>query len=284
MGKKKIIVSSQTEFCFGVRRALTIAGDALKKRGTVYSLGPIIHNPQVVGEFEKKGLKIIKSIRDAGPGRGALLIPSHGISPDVLKRKKRLTFIDTTCPLVGRVQSIVRDLKKKGYCIIIVGDRKHPEVKGLVGIAGKDSRVLKDRKEARELALPSARIALISQTTASVMRFKEILSEIAKKDFKELAGFNTICKNTIDRQREARRIAQKVEAMIVVGGRNSANTTKLARVCRKVNKNTRHIESGRDLRGSFIRNKRMIGIATGASTPPSAIREVIRKIRRIECR
>lgn len=278
---KKIIVCSNTGFCFGVKRALDIAKDALEKRKTVYSLGPIIHNPQVVDEFSQKGLKILRGIGKNIPSESALLIPSHGINLETLKNRK-INRINTTCPLVERVQKIVRDLKEKGYFIIIVGDGKHPEVKGLKGIAGKNSRVLKSGKEAAAFKLKKNRIALISQTTVSLSDFKEVLTEIIKKNFTEIVSFNTVCKNTVNRQKEASKIARKVDAMVVIGGKNSANTTKIAGVCRKVNRSTFHIESEKDIRQRFLRDKRTIGIASGASTPPYAIRDVIKKIRRID--
>ena len=281
MRKTKIIVSSRSGFCFGVQRALNIAKGALKKGKTVYSLGPIIHNPQVVRDFSKKGLKVISDIRKVNSKGVAVLIPSHGISPDVL-RKKRIACIDTTCPLVGRVQKIVQDFKRKGYFVIIAGDRKHPEVKGLVGMAGKNSHVVKNKKQARALGLKSKKVALISQTTASISNFKDVLSEIAKKDFTELVSFNTVCKDTIQRQKEASSIAKRVDTMFVIGGKNSANTSKLAKACKKVNDNTYHIESGENLKMDYLRNKKTIGIATGASTPPRAINEIIKRIRRFD--
>jgi len=287
MNKKKIIISSNSGFCFGVKRALDIARRTLRKRGTIYSFGPIIHNPQVVDDFSRKGLKIIKNVKEIKPKKELgskkrfLIIPSHGISPDVL-REKRVSFIDTTCPLVGRVQKIVKDLRRKGYFIIIVGDRKHPEVKGLVGMAGRNSCVLEDKKEAKNLNLKSKKVALISQTTATLADFEEILSEVGKKNFMELVSFNTVCKNTIDRQREAASIAEKVDTMIIIGGKNSANTSKLAKTCKMVNRNTHHIESKGDLKIKFLKDKRNIGIATGASTPPYAIDEVVNEIRRFD--
>src|SRR4030042_4594384 len=190
MRRTEIIVSSHSDFCFGVQRALNIAKEALKKNRIVYSVGPIIHNPQVVSEFSREGLKIINDVKEICALRAKgkskkinLLIPSHGISPEVL-RKNRIAFIDTTCPLVERVQRIVRDLSRKGYFIIIVGDKKHPEVRGLAGIAGKNFRVLKNKREAKAFNFPQGasapaekklkRIALISQTTAPVSNFKEI--------------------------------------------------------------------------------------------------------------
>jgi len=277
--KKKIIVSSNSGFCFGVRRALNIAESALKKNSPVYSLGPIIHNPQVVDEFSRKGLRIVKNAGTIKSKDATILIPSHGASPGLME-KIGLPRINTTCPLVGRVQDIVRDLKKKGYFIIIVGNEKHPEVKGLVGIASKKNcMVVRNKGEAKSLSLKKKKVALLSQTTASLSAFKEVVSEVAKKDFLELVSFNTVCRNTIERQREAEHIARGVDSMIVIGGKQSANTTKLAKVCKNVNKNTFHIESERDLKDSHFRNRKRIGIATGASTPPYAICGVIKKIK-----
>ena len=278
MNKTKIIVSSNSGFCFGVKRALNMAEAALKNKRKIYSLGPIIHNPQVVRHFSKKGLKIVKDARHIPHKKAAILVPSHGISPGVLKDKK-VTRIDTTCPLVRRVQKIVKDLRKKGYLVVIVGDRKHPEVRALAGIAPRNHVVLKDKEHARALNLKSKKIAVVSQTTALLSTFKEILSEIARKDFTKLIGFNTVCKNTIDRQKEAKYIAERVDAMFVIGGIQSANTSRLADTCRKVNRNTYHIESGEDLKKNFFKNWKSIGIATGASTPPYAIKEVIKKIK-----
>ena len=281
MSKKRIILTRNSGFCFGVKRALDIAGKALKKKRRIYSLGPIIHNPQVVRDFAEKGLKIIKDMKKITSRKAALLIPSHGISPEVLK-KKNFSYIDTTCPLVKRVQETVKSLKERGYFVIIAGDRHHPEVRALSAIAGKNSKVLKNKREAKRLNLKFKKVALISQTTASAASFKEILSAMAKKRLSGLVNFNTVCKNTVARQKEAVSLASQVEAMIVIGGKQSANTSRLAKVCKKVNRNTRHVESARDLSAKFLRNKKTIGIATGASTPPYAINEVIKKIRRID--
>ena len=258
-----------------------MANAALRKNKKVYSLGPIIHNPQVVDRFSKKGLKVIKSVRKEVLKGASLVIPSHGVNPSILKAKCS-RFIDTTCPFVRRVQEIIKRLKKEGYFIIIVGDKKHPEVKALASIAGKNCCILKNKKEAKRLKFKAKKLALISQTTASLLSFKEILSEAAKGDFKELVGYNTVCKNTIDRQAKAALLAGKVDAMIVIGGKNSANTSRLAEICKCINVNTHHIEHEGNLNTSLLRNKKTIGVAAGASTPPYAINEVIEKIRRID--
>ena len=281
MGKRKIVISHCSGFCFGVERAIKIAEAALGKKKTIYSLGPIIHNPQVVNDLSKRGLKVVKSIRSIREKKPAILIPSHGIDPKILKTKK-LLFFDTTCPLVRRVQDIARDLVKKKYFVIIVGKKDHPEARALAAMLGKRQRIVKDGKEAERLAFKEKRIAVISQTTAAITDFKNVLSEIRKKDINELAVFNTVCKDTLKRQDAAKAIAGRVDGMLIVGGRQSSNTAKLAEVCKKVNVDTKHIESFRELPLGFLTNKKKIGIATGASTPPYAVKEVVRKIRRSE--
>jgi len=281
MNKRKIIISSHSGFCFGVQRALNLAKKALDNRKTIYSLGPIIHNPQVVKEFSRKGLKVVKNINTLkGKNGKTLLIPSHGISPETLKKIKNIKFIDTTCPLVNRVQHIVEELKKKGYFIVIVGNKKHPEVRGLSGIAKDNFLVVKTKKDLKksQRLKRSRKVALISQTTASLSDFKAVLLELAKYDFAEFIAYNTVCKNTVDRQNEAKRIAEKVDVMIIIGGKNSANTTKLAAMCREVNKNTHHVEAAYELKNALKKKKR-IGIATGASTPPYAINEAVKRIK-----
>lgn len=282
MVKRKIIVASHSGFCFGVKRALDIATKALNERTPVYSIGPIIHNPEVVENFRKRGLKSVKRPPKKKKERNiTLLIPSHGISPKIFKEGEA-DYVDTTCPLVAKVHKAVKELRNKKYFIIIVGDKKHPEVKGLMGMAGTECRVLKYKREAAEFKLHNKRIALISQTTASPVNFREIVLEIARKDFDEFLIKNTICKNTIDRQKEAQRIASKSDMVLVVGGKNSANTSRLAELCRQINRNTYHIEEAGDLNKKLLKRRKRIGIVTGASTPTSTIRKIIERIRRFE--
>ena len=276
----KIIKSPYSGFCFGVERAIKIAEGAIHKRKCVYSMGPIIHNPQVVRDLSKKGLRIAKNMK-ARPGKNlAVLIPSHGIEPKLLKGFKEV--FDTTCPRVRRVQNIVKDLSKKGYFIFIVGKKDHPEVRSLAGIGGAATKVVKDAKEARSVYPKSKKVAVISQTTSRESDFYEVLRELVKKNFLELAAFNTVCEDSIKRQSVAKAIAGRTDAMIVIGGRESSNTAKLASVCKGENKNTYHIESANEVGRKMIKKRKKIGIATGASTPPEAVRKTVERIRRLE--
>lgn len=280
MNKTSITVSHYSGFCFGVNRALQIAEEALKKYKVIYSWGPIIHNPQVVEKFSKKNLKIIKDISELKEKKTVFLIPSHGIDPEIIKGKNLICF-DTTCPLVKRVQNIMKGLVKKGYFIVIVGKRDHPEVKSLIGIAKDKCIVVKNKQEAEKINLCGRKVAIISQTTSSKSDFNECVDAIAGKNISGLEIFDTICRDTIDRQNAAIEIAKNVDVMFVIGGKNSSNTTLLARLCSQVNKKTHHIESEKELKQYMIMDVKSIGIATGASTPSYAIDEVIKKIRRM---
>jgi len=280
-GKIKITVSPYSGFCFGVERAIKIAKIALSGKKRVFSLGPIIRNPEAVADLSKKGLAVRKSLKGLDRNKDAILVPSHGADPGLLKRLDLESF-DTTCPLVRRVQNIVRDLAGKGYFIVIVGKKDHPEVRSLTAIAGRNSVVVKDQKGARRVKTRGGKIAVISQTTSRESDFRDVLKEISKKNFSELAAFNTVCDDSIKRQRTAREIAKKVDAMLIIGGKASSNTSRLACASRALNKRTHHIESAGDLRKGMIRKAKKVGIAAGASTPPGAVKKTIEKIRRIE--
>jgi len=277
----KIIMSPYSGFCFGVERAINIAKKALSGRRRVYSLGPIIHNPEAVEDLSKKGLEVIESVKGLDRKKAALLIPSHGADPRLLKKLNFKAF-DTTCPRVRRVQDIVREFSEKGYFIVIVGKKDHPEVRSLTGIAGRNSVVVTGAPRAKKLKFKSKKVVVLSQTTSRESDFLETLREVAKKKFLELVAFNTVCEDSIKRQGVARDIAKKVDVMLVIGGKNSSNTSKLKCACYALNKKTYHVESAVGLERKIVKNKGKIGIATGASTPPEAVRKTVERIRRIE--
>ena len=278
----KILLTDRIGFCFGVKRAVRMAEDALKKNRRIYSLGSIIHNAQVVDDLSKKGLRVIKTI--AGIRKGAVLISSHGISPNVARRiaRKGLQIIDTTCPFVLNAQKAARRLGEEGYRVIIVGDADHPEVRALVDFVSTGVVVVRDRAQAASLKLAEgAKVSMLSQTTQSTENFLDAVREILKKKPKELRVINTICNDAEERQSLARQLAGKVDLMLIVGGRNSANTKRLLDVCKKVQKRARLIETDRELRKAWFNNNvRVVGIASGASTPDRAVRHVVNKIHR----
>lgn len=276
----RVKLAAKTGFCFGVKRAVGMAEKALKSRGTIYSLGSIIHNAQVVEKLARKGLKIIRNARDIRSG--TIVISSHGISPRIAKdiKNRGIRIVDTTCPFVLNAQRIARRLSREGYTVVIVGDAAHPEIKALVDFVSSETFVVKNRREAARLSLSrSARVSVISQTTQSAENFLGVVSEIAKKGPRELRVFSTICRDAGDRQDEARSLAKTVDVMFVVGGRNSANTKRLFEVCKGVLKNSCLIEKEGELKDSFLKECRRAGITSGASTPDEVVQKIANKIK-----
>lgn len=277
----KVILAKRIGFCFGVKRAIDMAENALRENERVCSLGSIIHNAQVVEGLSRKGLEVIKDI-----GRlscGAIVASSHGISPKVAARikEKGLKLIDTTCPFVLNAQRIAKHLSDAGYSVIIVGDRNHPEVKALVDFVSKNVFVVKDAKEARALELNrNAKISVISQTTQSMDNFLNVVRTILEKMPKELRIINTICKDVEERQGAARALAKGVDAILVVGGRNSANTKRLSEVCKSISGNSHFVETEKELKRSWFKDARVIGITSGASTPDWIVKRVVDKIKK----
>jgi 4-hydroxy-3-methylbut-2-enyl diphosphate reductase len=277
----RLKLARRVGFCFGVRRAVEMAEEVLKKENRAYSLGSIIHNRQVVEGLSKKGLKVIKSIDEADSG--VLVISSHGISPDLFRKisKRSLKLVDTTCPFVRNAQSSARSLGEEGYTVIIVGDVDHPEVRALYDFAGKRAYVVKDARGLKALRLkPSERIGVLSQTTQSMDNFLGVVKAIIDAMPKDLKIFNTICKDAQERQAAARDISREVDLILVVGGKNSANTKRLLEVCKKTLRKSYLIETEDDLRSQWFKNVSVVGITSGASTPEAIVRRVAKIIRR----
>lgn len=264
----QIKVASHSGFCFGVRRAIKIAESALRDprhKKNIYSLGPIIHNPQVVDSLSEKGLRVINNIGSIK--KGAVIISSHGAPRDLIQRirKKKIKLIDATCPFVKHAHDIVRDLKKQGYRIIIAGDKRHPEVKALLSLAGKETK--------------GKKIAIVSQTTQNKDNYIKGILDILKDDFSEARIFNTICNDTAERQKITRELLSECDVMIVVGGKNSANTRHLFEICRESGVDAHHIETESELKRPYFIGKKCAGVVSGASTPDTTVKKVVKKIR-----
>ena len=275
----RLKLAKKVGFCFGVRRAVKMAEKVLEKEGKAYSLGYIIHNKQVVEDLSKRGLEVIKSIDEADSG--VLVISSHGISPDIAGEisKRSLKLVDTTCPFVRNAQSSARSLGEEGYTVIIVGDVNHPEVKARYDFAGKKAHVVKDVSGLKALKLkPDERVGILSQTTQSMVNFLGVVKAIIDVKPKDLRVFNTICKDAQVRQSAARDISREVDLMLIVGGKNSANTKRLFEVCKKIIPKSYLVETEDDLRSQWFRGVSVVGITSGASTPETIVRRVAKKI------
>jgi len=270
-----IQLAQESGFCFGVKKALDRV-NSIENKEDVYVLGKLIHNPQVIEDLKKHGIKFIESIEEIK--QGTLVISAHGVSDDIIGKAKenKLKIIDTTCPLVKNVHNITKNLEQQGYKIIIFGDKQHTEVKGIKGNL-KDPIIISNIKELDNLK--QGKYALVSQTTQDVVKFKEISNKLKEK-IRDLVISDTICSATKSRQENAEKLAKEVDLMLVIGGYNSANTKRLRDICSKIIE-TKHIEKANELKKEWFKNKENIGITAGASTPESVIKEVIESINNI---
>lgn len=275
----EIIMAKEYGFCFGVRRAIGLAEEALKSGKKVASLGPIIHNPLEVSRLESMGLRVVEDINDLEPEE-SLLIRSHGAPLDVINelKKRNIDIIDATCPLVARAQRMVDFLSSKGYKVIIAGEQGHPEVKGLVSYGKTETFVVSSIDEIPDMS--SEKIGIVGQTTFSIDRFKEIASEVINRSW-EVRVFNTLCNASRKRQMAVEELVNKTDVIIVIGGKNSANTRRLADIAESKGAIVHHIESWEEVLPDWFINKERVGITAGASTPDWVIDRVLEKIRKL---
>ena len=276
----RIRLAKKTGFCFGVKRAVEMAQNILSKENSAYSLGSIIHNAEVVEDLSRKGLKVIDSASRIK--KGCIVISSHGISPRIADKilKRSLRLVDTTCPFVRNAQEMARSLSKDGFRVIIVGDVNHPEVRALVDFAGRKTLVVKSEKDVKKLGLKQGeKIGILSQTTQSMDNFLKVVRAIIEVKPGELRVFNTICQDARERQAAARELAKKVDLMLVVGGRNSANTKRLFEVCKKTLGKSYFVETEKDLKDAWFKTVGRIGVTSGASTPDRIVRRVVNAVK-----
>jgi small subunit ribosomal protein S1 len=274
----QILVVEKAGFCFGVKRAIKLAFEAAQKsKERVYTWGPLIHNPQVVEELKKEGVEVIDELDNLK--NGILVIRSHGIHPEVLKKIKQrgIKVIDATCPFVKNAQNKAKSLSEAGYLVAVVGESHHPEVKGIVGYAQNNAVVLSNNLANFDFS-KIKRIGVVAQTTLDFATFQKACEKLLKK-VKELRIYNTICNTTAATQKKTLDLCKKVDLMIVVGGKNSANTSRLTKLCQDSGKKTYHIETARTLKRSWFKNIDKVGVTAGSSTPDWIIKEIIEKIK-----
>ncbi len=275
----EIILAKSAGFCFGVKRATQMAFDATQAHDQIHSLGPLIHSPQVVEKLEQQGVRVCKRVADI-PG-GAVVVRSHGITSKEQQQlaEKSLEVIDATCPFVKKAQEYATHLSEAGYLLVLVGEADHPEVQGIYSYAKGEALVIASATEAR--SLPSSRkIGIVAQTTQSLENLQEIVSVCLEKA-KELRVYNTICDATTVRQNEARKISAAVDLMLVIGGYNSANTTRLATLCEEQQPRTFHIETAEQIEPDWFAEVEKVGITAGASTPSWIIDDVLLQLKKI---
>lgn len=273
----KILIAKTAGFCMGVRRAVEMVLDAPNKHeNPISTYGPLIHNPQVLNLLEQKGISVINEIPDHGSG--TILIRAHGVSPNAMENLEKAGFkiIDATCPHVIKVQTIIHKHAEQGYASIIIGDKDHPEVIGLLGYAGEKGYVV-DNLIDLDFLPAFDRAIIVAQTTQNTLFFEKVKNWAGRK-FPHYKIFDTICDSTAKRQAEVHSMANSVDALIVVGGQNSGNTQRLAEIARQAGKPTYHIETESELDLKALSSVRYIGITAGASTPNWIIKRICRTL------
>jgi 4-hydroxy-3-methylbut-2-enyl diphosphate reductase len=278
----EILLARDMGFCWGVRRAIDIIEKAAAEKGEITSLGPIVHNPQVVRDLEGKGVCVTSGPLDGAAGPVA--ITAHGVGPQTLEeaRSRSSEVVDTTCPIVTRSQRWARKMAAAGFTVVVFGDPKHREVKGVLAWAGGNALALRDGDRIPD-DLPT-HLAIISQTTQGPERFALFVSNLMQKrvgEISELRVVNTLCDVTSSQQAAARELAQEVDLILVVGGRSSANTRHLLKVCREEGATAHQIESAEELRAEWLQGCQRLGVTAGASTPDSAVETVVRRVQEI---
>ena len=272
----KINIAKSAGFCFGVKRAVdTVYKESSKKN--VYTFGPIIHNDEVVADLERQGVHVINDSEDfKSLSEGTIIIRSHGVSKAIYDEilNAGLDLVDATCPFVRKIHKIVERESGDGRVIIIIGNNHHPEVEGIMGWCHTHPIVIENREQAEGIELDAdTKISIVSQTTFNYNKFQDLVEIISEKGY-DINVFNTICNATEERQTEARELAKKSDAMIVIGGRHSSNTQKLFEISKKECSNTFYIQTKNDLNMEDFSNIGMLGITAGASTPNNIIKEV----------
>ncbi|SDN32201.1 bifunctional 4-hydroxy-3-methylbut-2-enyl diphosphate reductase/30S ribosomal protein S1 [Acetanaerobacterium elongatum] len=275
---KEIILAKTAGFCFGVDRAVNMVDDLVGKGKKVATLGPIIHNQQVIDSLQRKGVRIIQTPQKAQPGE-TVVIRSHGISQKIYNELALTgsTIVDATCPYVAKIHRIVTEKSHEGGIILIAGDPSHPEVQGIVGHCPNGAFVFQNEQQLEQLVVDQGDFGgkdkfLVSQTTFNQQIFEKCL-KTAKKVYTNLTIFDTICKATVLRQQEAMQLSKQVDLMVVIGGRQSSNTAKLGEICSQ-NCRTIVIETEAELSYEILKNANKIGVTAGASTPACIIKEV----------
>lgn len=276
----EIVLAKHQGFCGGVRRAVEMSeATATQTDGKAQTWGPLIHNPQVVGRLETAGVAVVDGLGQLGGE--AFIVSAYGVEQAVLDaaRERGMKIVDATCPVVIRAHSLAFKLVEEGYQVIVVGDHGHPEMVTLKEVLGERVTVVHTRDEARAVRL-RGKIGVISQTTQSMENFREIVGDLALRT-KELKVVNTLCPAITVRQEEAERLVNEVNALVVVGGHHSSNTTRLAEIGRTYDLPTYHVEIANELDPAWFAGIKKVGVMSGASTPEWIIADVIRRLEEI---
>lgn len=278
----KILIADRGGYCYGVQRALDIAMEAAQtSQGPIHTLGPIIHNPGVVSRLAKAGVSPVEKPDDVSGG--TVILRTHGVSPQVIEEivSRGAAIVDATCPYVKVAQEKASLLKEQGYLPVILGEHEHPEVVALAAHAGEGAIIVENVEELDEVMAAGTikgKVGVVVQTTQSSDNLSKLCEKLAPAT-RELLVYNTMCNATQKCQDEALGLAGEADVVIVIGGRNSANTTRLAQLCRLVQPKTHHVEEAGELQEGWFAGASVVAVTAGASTPPEQLEEAARMIR-----
>jgi (E)-4-hydroxy-3-methyl-but-2-enyl pyrophosphate reductase len=277
----KIVKAKVMGFCFGVRRAIEMVEQGAQE-GPIASLGSVVHNPVVVRRLQDKGVRVVSSLEEVR--ERAIAVTAHGRGPEIveLARQRGLRLIDATCPIVRKSQKVAQRLVDEGFKVIIYGEAEHPEVRGVLAWTRGQGVAILDPEA--EVKIPRRKAALLSQTTKSEASFAQFVARFVARNIgrlNELRVINTTCPETDERYEAARELAAQCDLVIVVGGKNSANTRKLAQTCREAGVETYHVETAAELDPAWLVGKEVVGVTAGASTPDESIDEVVETLARL---
>lgn len=274
----KIIIAENSGLCYGVKRAISLAHETRKLRsGKVCTFGDLIHNPQVISDLHKSG--VISETSLAQINDGTVIIRSHGVSPDIYKKLagKNIKIIDATCPIVKKIQKLVESLAHQETEIVIVGNKEHPEIQGLIGYSRGKGIIIENETQAVRLSHKKKRAVLV-QSTQDIFLFKKIVAALIERT-SELDVHNTICQSTQTRQNSTSDLAARVDTLFIIGGKNSSNSYKLFEISKRILSATYFIENAKQITPEMLQGANIVGLSGGASTPPEAIQEAADKIR-----
>ena len=271
----KVVLAKNAGACYGVQRALDMANEAARNFGRAYTLGPLIHNPGVVADLESRGVHVASCLEDAASD--AVVIRSHGVTPELRDRieARGKPFIDATCPHVSRAQCAAAELAASGCRVIVVGEPGHPEVEGLKAYACREGSRVDVVSSADDVPGDlRAPIGVVVQTTQTRENLEAVVGAIEAQEIVPIVK-RTICTATRLRQEAAAQLAHEVDAIVVIGGRNSSNTTRLAEICSAICPRTHHVESADEIEKVWFSECETVGVTAGASTPESQIQAVV---------
>lgn len=282
----KITVAKSAGFCFGVKRAVKIALEAAKKEKNVEMLGDIVHNEDVIKEIRKAGIIKIEKLKD-GKNK-TLLIRAHGVPQKTIQKAGELGYkiIDATCPMVKGIHKIAKDMEQKGFYIIIIGDKKHDEVKGIAGQLKSKAFIIQDTRELKAKKEKIGKIkkaCVVAQSTQTEENVSKIISFL-KKEIKTIVFFNTICRPTKIKQREIQTMPRHNDVMLIIGSKTSANTRRLYEISKSINKKSYWVQSPKDIKCSWFKNTRGVGITAGSSTPDFTTQAIVAHLKKISPR